>query len=255
MWRIVERCPSVHPVVEARSSYFVRGREYKDTLEVSCSCKILWWLGLLEHKYCGDQGCWNTNTVVIRVAGTRTLWWSGLLEHKYCGDQDSWNTNTLVIRVAGTRILWWSGLLEHKYGGDQGCWNTNTVVIRVAGTQIRWWSGLLEHKYCGNQDCWNIYFGEQGCANTNTVVNRSVETQVLWWSGQIINTNIVVVRAALTWTPLLTLRIGLLFPLHPHRMLILPSYLGSANVSFFFVQSFVPHLVKAMFPSLCVMLF
>ena len=115
--------------------------------------QILWWSGLLKHKYCGDQGCLNTNTVVIRAALTQILWWSGLLEHKYCGDQGFCNTNFIVIRAPGTQILWWLGLLEHKYCGEQGCWNTNTVVYRAAGTQILWWSGLLEHKYYGEQGC------------------------------------------------------------------------------------------------------
>jgi hypothetical protein len=42
-------------------------------------------LRILVHvKYCGDQGCWSTNTVVIRAAG---------------------HTNIVVIRVAGTQIF------------------------------------------------------------------------------------------------------------------------------------------------------
>jgi hypothetical protein len=173
--------------------------------------QLLWRSGLLEHKYM----CSNTNTnIVIRADGTQILWRSGLLEHKHMCS----NTNKIiVIRAAGTHILWRSGLLELKYC-DHGCWNTNTVVIRAAGTQILWWSGLLEHKYCGDQGCWS----------TNTVVIRAAGTHT------------VVIRAVLTWTSLLTLRIGRLFSLLTRRMLILPSCLGSANVSFYVFFFVIP---------------
>jgi hypothetical protein len=41
VWRIVEKYPSVHLVVET-SSYLYLVERSKDTLEDSCSCKILW---------------------------------------------------------------------------------------------------------------------------------------------------------------------------------------------------------------------
>ena len=55
-------------------------------------------LRILVHvKYCGDEGCWNTNTVVMGAALTHTV---------VIGGGGAALTHIVVIRVALTQILW-----------------------------------------------------------------------------------------------------------------------------------------------------